>query len=92
VLTSGTFSNVPAVVNNKAAKRHADLYSLGGNLKYDGQNGWKGSVDVGWSKTDRKETDLQTNAGTGPGALGANDTVTVDIGKNGIFVTDHVLD
>jgi iron complex outermembrane receptor protein len=92
VLTSGTFSNVPAVVNNKAARRHADLYSLGGNLKYDGQNGWKGSLDLGWSKTDRKETDLQTNAGTGPGALGANDTVTVDIGKNGIFVTDHVLD
>ena len=92
VQTSGTFSNVPAVVNNKAARRHADLYSFGGNLRYDGHNGWKGSLDLGWSKTDRKETDLQTNAGTGPGGLGANDTITVDIRNNGIFVTDHVLD
>ncbi|WP_205478689.1 TonB-dependent receptor [Sphingomonas arenae] len=92
VVTSGTFTNVPAVVNNKAGSRHADLYSFGGNLKYDGDNGWSGLIDIGWSKTDRRERDLQTNAGTGPGGLGANDTVDFEIRNNGIYVTDNALD
>jgi iron complex outermembrane receptor protein len=92
VVTSGTFSNVPAVVNNKAAERDADLYSLGGNLRYTGNSGWNAMVDVGWSKTDRRETDLQTNAGTGPGALGANDTVSFEYRGDRIFVTDNVID
>lgn len=92
LVTSGTFSNVPAVVNNKAAERDADLYSLGGNLRYTGNNGWNAQVDVGWSKTDRRETDLQTNAGTGPGPLGANDTVSFEYRGDRIFITDNVLD
>jgi iron complex outermembrane receptor protein len=92
LVTSGTFSNVPAVVNNKAAERDADLYSLGGNLRYTGNSGWNAMVDVGWSKTDRRETDLQTNAGTGPGALGANDTVGFEYRGDRIFVTDNAID
>jgi iron complex outermembrane receptor protein len=92
VVVSGTFTNVPSVVNNKAYNREADLYSLGGNLRYDGNNGFNAMVDVGWSKTDRVETDLQTNAGTGPGALGANDTLTFELGDEGYFFTNNLLD
>ena len=92
LVDSGTFSNVPAVVNNKAAERHADLYSLGGNLKYNGTNGWNAMVDIGWSKTDRRETDLQTNAGTGPGDLGVNDTVSFEYRGDRILVTDNQID
>lgn len=92
VVVSGTFANVPSVVNNKAYDRKADLYSFGGNLRYQGENGWNATADIGWSKTDRRETDLQTNAGTGPGALGASDTVDFEIRDNGIYVTRHLLD
>ena len=92
IVTSGTFTNVPAVVNNKAGRRHADLYSFGGNLKYSGESGWNAMVDIGWSKTDRREQDLQTNAGTGPGGLGANDTLSFEYRKDGIFVTDNAID
>ncbi len=92
LVTGGTFSNVPAVVNNKAGRRRADLYSAGGNLRYDGDNGWGGMLDIGWSKTDRIETDLQTNAGTGPGGLGMHDTVTLEYRDDGIFVTDNLID
>jgi iron complex outermembrane receptor protein len=92
IVTSGTFTNVPSVVNNKAGARHADLYSLGGNLRYSGNNGWNAMVDVGWSKTDRRERDLQTNAGTGPGGAGANDTIDFEYGDNGIRITNNVLD
>ena len=91
VVVAGTFTNVPAVVNNKAFDRKADLYSFGGNLRYDGSSGWNAMVDVGWSKTDRRETDLQTNAGTGPGGLGANDTVDFEYRNGGIYVTDNAL-
>ena len=92
VVTSGTFTNVPSVVNNKAGSRHADLYSFGGNLAYTGTSGWNAMLDIGWSKTDRREQDLQTNAGTGPGGLGANDTVDFVIRDDGIFVTDNAID
>ena len=92
VVVSGTFANVPAVVNNKAYDRKADLYSFGGNIRYQGDNGWNATADIGWSRTDRRETDLQTNAGTGPGDLGANDTVSFEIRDNGIYVTNNVLD
>lgn len=92
LVTSGTFSNVPAVVNNKAAERDADLYSIGGNLKYTGSNGWNALADVAWSRTDRRETDLQTNAGTGPGGLGANDTVDFEYRGDRIIITDNAID
>lgn len=92
LVTSGTFSNVPAVVNNKAAERDADLYSIGGNLKYSGNNGWNAMADVSWSKTKRRETDLQTNAGTGPGGEGANDTVDFEFRGDRIIITDNVID
>ena len=92
LVTSGTFSNVPAVVNNKAAERDADLFSIGGNLAYHGENGWNAIADIGWSKTDRRETDLQTNAGTGPGALGANDTVSFEYRGDQIRILDNALD
>lgn len=72
VVVSGTFANVPAVVNNKAYDRKADLYSFGGNIRYQGDNGWNATADIGYSRTDRRESDLQTNAGTGPGELGCN--------------------
>ena len=92
LVTSGTFTNVPAVVNNKAAERHADLYSFGGNLTYKGSTGWNAMFDLGWSKTDRRETDLQTNAGTGPGGLGANDTVDFEFDGDRILITNNVID
>jgi iron complex outermembrane receptor protein len=92
LVTSGTFTNVPAVVNNKAAERHADLYSFGGNLTYKGTGGWNAMFDLGWSKTDRRETDLQTNAGTGPGGLGANDTVDFEYRGDRILVTNNAID
>ncbi|MBX3594580.1 MAG: TonB-dependent receptor [Sphingomonas sp.] len=92
VVTAGTFANVPSVVNNKAYDKNADLYSVGGNLAWKGDSGWGAMVDIGWSRTDRVETEIQTNAGTGPGAAGANDTIAFTQGPDGIFVTSHQID
>ncbi len=78
LVTGGTFSNVFAIVENYASDRDADLYSTGWNTAYDGDNGWKGFLDLSWSRTDRKDDFLQTTAGTGRGRSGASDTISFD--------------
>ena len=92
IVTSGTFTNVPSVVNNHEFRRNADLYSVGGNLAYNGDNGWRGFLDFGWSKTDRTESILETNGGTGFQAAGAHDTVDVVLRDDRLIVTSHVID
>lgn len=92
IVTAGTFTNVPAVVNNHNFQRDADLYSFGGNLRWSGQSGWSAYADIGWSRTDRLESNLETNAGTGPGDAGANDTVDFELRGDRIFITDHAID
>lgn len=92
IVTAATFTNVPSVVNNHEFQRNSDLYSVGGNLAYDGGNGWRGHVDIGWSKTDRLESILETNAGTGYQAAGANDTVDVELIDDKLIVTNHLID
>ena len=62
---SGTLENVQAVVRNDAQKRTADLYSVGLNAAWNNSDGWRGFVDFGWSRTDRRELSIQSTAGTG---------------------------
>jgi len=92
IVTGGTFSNVQAVVNNHAYERESDLYSFGGNLHWEGNDGWSAFFDVAWSKTDRLESILETNAGTGAGAAGANDTVDVVLRGDKILITNNAID
>ena len=70
-VTGGTFSNIFGIIENYASDRDADLYSTGWNTAYDGDNGWKGFLDLAWSRTDREDDFLQTTAGTGRGRSGA---------------------
>ena len=63
--TSGTFDNVRGVVRNDIFQRKADQYSLGFNVKHEGDDGWSAMFDFGWSKTDRNELSLESYAGTG---------------------------
>jgi iron complex outermembrane receptor protein len=65
IVSSGTFNNVRGVVRNDIFQRKADLYSFGYNAKYEGDNGWNGFIDVGFSKTDRNELSLEAYSGTG---------------------------
>ena len=83
LVTGGTFSGIYGIVENYANDRDADLYSLGFNAAFDGQNGWTGMVDFGWSRTDRKDRFLQTTAGTGRARSGASDTISFDWSDEG---------
>ena len=75
LVTAGTYNDVVAIVENYASDRTANLYSAGWNAAYDGHNGWRGFVDLAWSRTDRKDDFLQTTAGTGRGRSGATDDI-----------------
>jgi iron complex outermembrane recepter protein len=90
--TSGIFRNVQGVVRNDIFQRKADLYSFGYNAEYDGDDGWKAFVDIGFSKTDRNELSIESYSGTGFGeALGATDTISFTSGPSGT-VFDPALD
>lgn len=92
-IKGGTFSNVEAVVNNHGYERTSTIFSGGFNAKYTGDDGWSASFDFGYSRTDRSELSLETNAGTGPGGgVGATDTLTFVSGKKGTRFTSNQLD
>ncbi|WJY19974.1 TonB-dependent receptor [Alteriqipengyuania flavescens] len=63
--TTGTYDNVQGVVRNDIFQKKADLYSAGFNAKYEGDNGFSGFVDFGYSRTDRNELSFESYAGTG---------------------------
>lgn len=91
-VTAGTFRNVQGVVRNDIFQRKADLYSFGYNAEYDGDDGWKAFIDVGYSRTDRNELSIESYSGTGFGqALGATDTISFTSGPSGT-VFDPTLD
>jgi iron complex outermembrane recepter protein len=91
-VTAGTFNNVQGVVRNDIFQRKADLYSFGYNAEYDGEDGWKAFVDVGYSRTDRNELSIESYSGTGFGQpLGATDTINFASGPSGT-VFDPTLD
>jgi iron complex outermembrane recepter protein len=52
-------------VRNDIFQRKADLYSFGYNAEYDGDDGWKAFIDIGYSRTDRNELSIESYSGTG---------------------------
>lgn len=95
VVTSGTFTNVYPVVRNVAQPRHAKLYSVGWNTRYDGPDGWHGFFDLSWNKTKRNELVFETYAGTGYLFSGAYDTMGFQTGTSGpapTVITSHNID
>lgn len=92
LITGGTFANVGAVVNNHGYERNSDIFTGGLNAKYEGDDGWSALIDFGYSKTDRNELSLESNAGTlnQPGKV--LDTLTFVSDSRGTHFTSNVLD
>ncbi|HEX8263701.1 MAG TPA: TonB-dependent receptor plug domain-containing protein, partial [Allosphingosinicella sp.] len=85
-LVSGIATGVEGVIRNDAFERHAKLFSTGINLNYEGENGWNGFFDFGYSRTDRNELILESYSGTGFGANnGARDTIAFQATERGII-------
>lgn len=91
LITGGTFSGVGAVVNNHGYERNSDIFTGGFNAKYDGDDGWSAMFDAGYSKTDRNELSLESNAGTPnvPGKI--LDTLQFVSDERGTHFTSNTL-
>jgi iron complex outermembrane recepter protein len=83
LVSAGTFTGVKGVVRNDVFQRHAELWSVGWNGRYESDTGFNVMGDVAWSKTDRNELILESYAGTGRNALGATDTIAFQSGTRG---------
>ena len=92
LITSGTYNNVYGVVRNVYQPRHAKLYSVGWNNRFDAQDGWHGFLDLSWNKTKRNELVFETYAGTGYNFSGPGDNLTFKTGDTGTVFTNHNLD
>ena len=92
LITAGTYANVVGVVRNVLQPRHAKLYSVGWNNRYDGPDGWHGFLDLSWNKTKRNELVFETYAGTGYNLSGPGDTLSFVTGDTGTVFTSHNLD
>lgn len=89
LITSGTYDNVVGVVRNVLQPRHAKLYSIGWNNRYDGADGWHGMLDLSWNKTKRNELVFETYAGTGYDFSGPGDDLSFVTGDTGTSFTSH---
>jgi len=89
--TGGPFRRVGAVVNNHGYERNSDIFTGGFNAKYDGDDGWSAMFDAGYSKTDRKELSLESNAGT-PNVPGACADPLAGAGPGGVREVLSVAD
>ncbi len=76
LVTSATIRGTP-VIENYANDRKANQYSFGGNLLWDGHNGWRAMGDLSWSRTNRTDDRLESTAGLRPGRGATTPTATV---------------
>ena len=76
VIVAGTFDNVKGVVRNDANRRTAELTSLAWNNAFQLSNNWSAMIDVSYSKADRTDVVMETNAGTGRNIDGVLDSLS----------------
>ena len=82
VLVGGTFSNIKPVLRNDLNKRRDDLSAFGWNNELKLAGGWTAVGDLSFSKAKRKESVLETYAGTDPASPTARDTVQFAFDRN----------
>jgi len=92
LITAGTYADVVGVVRNVLQPRHAKLYSVGWNNRFDGEDGFHGYLDLSWNKTKRNELVFETYAGTGYDFSGPGDTLSFVTGGTGTSFTSHNID
>ncbi len=89
VATSGTLRGTP-LIENYAIDRKTNQISLGWNTQWDGHNGWKALADISYSRTKRRDHNLETLAGLGSNLPAATATVSYTFTDHGPeFVTDY---
>ena len=83
-LTHGVYSNVHPVLRNDSFIRNDTLFAAGWNLKIGEHSPWPVVFDLGYSKIDRKDKNLELWSGLFYNRGGVGDTMSVTMKTGGI--------
>ncbi|WP_295243445.1 TonB-dependent receptor [uncultured Brevundimonas sp.] len=84
LVVAGTWDNIKGVVRNDLNKRDSNITSLGWNTEFVASDDWTLGLDLSYSKVERNDIILETNAGTGRNINGALDTLGFQLTGDGV--------
>ncbi|MFA4939308.1 TonB-dependent receptor [Brevundimonas sp.] len=84
LIVAGTWDNIKGVVRNDLNKRESNITALGWNTEFVLNDDWSATLDLSYSKVERNDIILETNAGTGRNINGALDTLGFQLTDDGV--------
>lgn len=84
LIVAGTWDNIKGVVRNDLNKRDSTITALGWNTQFYANENWSFGLDLNYSKVERNDLILETNAGTGRNINGALDTLGFELTGDGV--------
>ncbi|TFW14043.1 TonB-dependent receptor [Brevundimonas intermedia] len=84
LIVAGTWDNIKGVVRNDLNKRDSNITAIGWNTEFVASDDWTLGLDVNYSKVERNDIILETNAGTGRNINGALDTLGFELTDDGV--------
>ncbi len=91
-VTSGTYSNVKAVIRNDYNRNYAKVYNIDWNNKISINENWSATVDANYSRANRRSFLMESYSGTGYStANGATDTIGFTELGNGLLYLNPTL-
>ncbi len=92
LIVAGTWDNIKGVVRNDLNKRDSNITSIGWNTEFVANDDWTLGLDVNYSKVERNDIIMETNAGTGRNINGALDTLGFELTDDGVTRFTSQLD
>ncbi|WP_428156347.1 TonB-dependent receptor [Brevundimonas sp.] len=84
LIVAGTWDNIKGVVRNDLNKRESNITALGWNTEFVLNDDWSANLDLSYSKVERNDIILETNAGTGRNINGALDSLGFELTDDGV--------
>lgn len=84
LIVAGTWDNIKGVVRNDLNKRESNITAIGWNTEFVANDDWSLNLDVSYSKVERNDIILETNAGTGRNINGALDSLGFELTDDGV--------
>lgn len=93
LITSGTWTNVKAVMRNDVVHRKSNILAGGLNVAYEADDRLMIELDASYSRLRKTEENIEIYAGTGRGgANGARDRMGFEVGADGVIRFTPTID
>ena len=92
MIVAGTWDNIKGVVRNDLNKRDSNITAIGWNTEFVANDDWSFNLDLNYSKVERNDIILETNAGTGRNIAGALDSLGFELTGDGVTRFTSQLD